>query len=334
MNKPARNTEELLAVVRGPLTAMRDSLGTVRMERPAEAIIAAGRSRRQRALLLRAAAATAGTVVTALAVVWAAGSIGQPASRGAGIQAQTASYVIGQVRTALADNNMVMQTTYSFSPRFPAITQWSYRDRFSMIQSESDPPSLGPGPPGARDLARVAAGTAVIKGRLAYVVADYGLREWSPAPREGPATAGCATRLDIVESDGPVDWPSYLRQALSCGEFRYSGQATVDGRSAIKLTASVRGPSSWAHGPHPDRDSPHVDAALYVDPSTYVPMRVIWSNTGQGAGSARASGTISEDVRLLPPTPANTAKATLHLPAGFSKAHGTALAGPVFQFLG
>jgi hypothetical protein len=131
-----------------------------------------------------------------------------------------------------------------------------------------------------------------------------------------------------------VDWPTYLRQALSCGEFRYSGHATVDGRSAIKLTASVRGPSSWADGPQPDRASPHVDAALYVDPSTYVPMRVIWSNTGQSPGSALASGTIREDVRLLPPTPANVAKATVSVPGSFRKVHASTFGGPVFQFFG
>ncbi len=331
MNEPARNTEELLAALRGPVMAMRDSLGGVRMKRPAEAIIAAGRSRRQRALALRAAAAA---VVAASATVWVTASVGQPTPHGGGIQAYTASYVIGQVRSALANNDMVMQTTYSFSPQFPSITQWSYDGNFSMIQSGSAAHTTAPGTPTAYGHGRPAAGTAVRDGRPSYVVVDYGLREWSPETRPGVTPAGCSTRLDIVESGGPVDWPSYLRQALSCGEFRYSGYGRVDGHSAIKLTASVRGPASWAQGTHPDPATPHVDAALYVDPSTYVPMRVIWSNTGQSSGGARARGTISEDVRLLPPTPANVAKATVSIPAGFRKVRDGTFGGPVFQFFG
>ena len=322
MNGPGRNEEQLLAALRGPLSAIRDSLDGVRMERPAEAIIAAGRSRWRRARALRAVAAAAAVVVTATAVTWVATGAGQPASQGGGIQAYTASYVIGQVRSALADNDMVMQTTYSFSPRFPSVTQWSYDGRFSMTQSGSAADGHG----------RLAAGTAVIHGRLVSVVVDYGLREWSPAPVQGATPAGCSTRLDVVESDGPVDWPAYLRQALSCGEFRYSGQAMVDGQDAIKLTASVRGPASWADGPHPDRATPHVEAALYVDPSTYVPVRMIWSNTGQSPSSMPARGTISEDVRLLPPTPANVAKATVSIPPRFREAHDGSFSGPVFQF--
>jgi len=324
MNGPTRNEEQLVAALRGPLSAIRDSLDGVRMERPAEAIIAAGRSRCRRGLALRAVAAAAAAVVTATAVTWVTTGVGQPASHGGGIQAYTASYVIGQVRSALADNDMVMQTTYSFSPRFPSVTQWSYDGRFSMTQSATA---------GADGHGRLVAGTAVIRGRLVNVVVDDGLREWSPAPGQGAAPAGCSTRLDVVESDGPVDWPSYLRQALSCGEFRYSGYAMVDGRDAIKLTASVRGPASWAEGPHPDRTAPHVNAALYVDPSTFVPMRMIWKNSGQSADSTPARGTISEDVRLLPPTPANVAKATVSVPARFRKVHDGSLSGPVFQFI-
>jgi hypothetical protein len=331
MNEPDTNQDELLAVLREPLTAMRDSLGGVRMERPAEAIIAAGRSRRRRLLTLRAAVAAAAAAVTAAATVWLAGGTGQQASRG-GISAHTAAYVIGQVNSALADDDMVVQTSYSFSPPFPSITQWSYGDRFSMIQYGSGRPGQAAGTRWAPDQARLASGTAVINGRLVYVVVNYGLRQWYPASQQGVAPARCSTRLDMVEFDGAVDWPSYLRQALSCGEFRYSGQATVDGRSAIKLTASVRGPSSWANGPHPDRSWPHVDAALYVDPSTYVPVRVMWSNTGQSPGSVPARGTISEDITLLPPTPANIAKATVSVPASFRRAHRSAFGGPVFQY--
>jgi hypothetical protein len=332
--KQPKNEDELLAMLREPLAAMRDWMDGVHMERPAEAIIAAGRSRRRRSLGLRTAAAAAAAVVTASATVWLSGGTSQHASPSGAIPAHTAAYVIGQVRSALADNDMVVQTTYSFSPSFPSITQWSYGERFSMIQSVSARRNYARGVARAPDQARLAAGTALIKGRLAYVIVDYGLRQWYPASRQGAASAGCLTRLDIVEFDAAVDWPSFLRQALSCGEFRYSGQATVDGRSTIKLTASVRGPSSWARGPHPDWACPHVDAALYVDPSTYVPVQVIWSNTGQGQGSAPARGTIREAVSLLPPTSANIAKATVLVPGGFRKARASAFAGPVFQYFG
>lgn len=268
-------------------------------------------------MMLRAAAAAALAVVTASAVVGLTAS--RPAARPA--RAYTAAYVIGQMRSALAGSDMVMRTTFSFSPTFPPVTQWRYGSRYSMTQQA----------PGHR---RLAAGTAVISGRLAYVAADYKLKEWSAKPGRPVTPAGCSAQLDVVESGGPVDWPAYLRQALSCRQFRYVGRVQIGGRTAIELRASVRGPASWATTRRPGQASPHVSAALYVDPATYVPLQVIWRNTGQRPDGSPAHGTVREDVRLLPPSRGNVAKATVPVPASFRKVPGTAVAGPVFPLLG
>ena len=53
-----RNDDDALAAVRGSLTAVRDSLEGVHMERPVEALVARGRARRaRRSLAIRAAVA-------------------------------------------------------------------------------------------------------------------------------------------------------------------------------------------------------------------------------------------------------------------------------------
>jgi hypothetical protein len=303
------------------------------MRRPAEQVIAAGRRRRRHALILRGGAAATAAVCAAAAVFAVTGLRG-PGLRSAAVSAYTAAYVIGQVSTALASNDMVMQTSYTFSPAFPRVTQWSYGDRFSMTQSGYVPQPANPGVPRAQGNVSSAAGTALVNGSPAYVVVSYRLREWHRAAMRMIPAAGCSTRLDIVESGGPVDWPGYLRQALSCGEFRYAGQQNLHGKAAIELTGSMPGPSLWAQGPRPAGAAPQVSATLYVDPLTFVPVQVVWNNTGQSPAGQPAHGAIREDVRLLPPTPANVAKATLRIPAGFRKAPDAAFGGPVFRYLG
>ena len=58
---------------------------------------------------------------------------------------------------------------------------------------------------------------------------------------------------------------------------------------------------------------------LYVNPRTYLPVRMYGSTQtfgGPGHGTLFASVT---DVRWLPPTAANTAKALVTIPAGFHR---------------
>src|SRR5262245_46163668 len=78
--------------------------------------------RRRRKIVTRTALACGTAAVIAAAVIVAAGpGRGLPAP----VRAHTTAYVIWRMKNALAEKNKVIQTTYTFSPAFPAITQWT-----------------------------------------------------------------------------------------------------------------------------------------------------------------------------------------------------------------
>jgi len=83
------NDDEVLGAVRGSLTAVRDSLDGVHMERPVEALVARGRARRvRRTVAIRAAVACGTAAVTAAVLAVTGGASGTPARTGPGGAAQ------------------------------------------------------------------------------------------------------------------------------------------------------------------------------------------------------------------------------------------------------
>jgi hypothetical protein len=332
------NEDEVLGVVRGSLTAVRDSLDGVHMERPVEALVARGRARRvRRTLAIRAAVACGTAAVTAAALLAViGGASGTPARTGPGgaAQAHTVADVIGRVKKALTETNMVMQTETTFSPAIPMVMQWNYRGNIRMTQSGFMPPAAVEGLPWAQGQESWGYGTATINGKLAYVQVDYRRHEWYATGDGGFIPNQCPVGLDIAESN-PVDWPPFIQQALSCGEFRIAGHALVNGKETIKITGSQTSPNWWARVPHAEgRGALQVDATLYVDPSTYLPVRVLWSNVTHWRDGRPLRGLVSEDIRWLSPTPANVAKASVTIPGGFRRVPDGSFGGPVFQIYG
>lgn len=98
----------------------------------------------------------------------------------------------------------------------------------------------------------------------------------------------------------PAYWPADLAKLLACGKFTTSGTERVDGVDAIKVT-QVR--------PHGS------DTVLWVDPSTYLPIRI--STTGQEMPGRPYRLMETDDIQWLPPTNANRAKLTVPIPPGF-----------------
>lgn len=119
------------------------------------------------------------------------GAAGHAAPAPTAIQARTTAYVTGRVEKALAATRLVMQTRYSFSPAFPAITQWNYRGNFRMDQSGFIPAAVGL--PWASGQVSFGVGTATINGKRAYVQVDYRRHEWYATPRVGFAPTRCST---------------------------------------------------------------------------------------------------------------------------------------------
>jgi hypothetical protein len=286
------------------------------------------RRRRLAAISAIAGAAALGAVAAVVMVP------GASAPAGNALRAQTAAYVIRRVENSaatLATTNVVLRAETTFSPAFPAITQWSYRDDIRAVQSGVLHVA---GVPWAQGQVSWAAGTAMIHGRLTYVQADYRHREWYQTSAFLVVPNACTGGLDVAEFNF-VSWPAYVRQTLSCGKFHVAGYAWVDGKKTIKITGSMAEPNWWAGEPHaPGRGALHVDAVFYVDPSTYLPQRVVWSNWSYAAAGGLLRGTVRQDFQVLPPTPGDVARATVAIPAGFDKVPGTPFGGPMFQFLG
>ena len=93
-----------------------------------------------------------------------------------------------------------------------------------------------------------------------------------------------------------------LRVALRCGQLKVAGRQWVHGIHAVKIISQQRLVKSL-------QTIGGLKGTLWVDPATYLPLRVLW--TWQEAG--RLSG----DFHWLPPTRANLAMLNIPIPAGF-----------------
>lgn len=290
------------------------------------------RARRRRRRIVTRAALACGTAAATAAAVIAATAPGQ--SAGAPVRARTAAYIIQRMENALADNNVVIQTEYTFSQAFPRIMQWNYRGNVRMVQSGFIPPAAMPGSPWAQGQESWGVGPATINGKRTYVQLDYRRHEWYATTAPGFAPDGCSNGHLYAEDGGPENWATYIRQALSCGEFTIAGQAWINGTKIIKITGSMTEPDFWSgpHGKNPE--TLRADATLYVDPSTYLPVRVIWKNSIRAPDGKPRHGTVREDIRVLPPTPRNVAKASVTIPAGFRSVPSGSFGGPVFPYFG
>ena len=192
-------------------------------------------ARRVAPVLVRRLRRDSAAAVTAAAVVAATGT-GQGAPGLAG--AHTAAYVISNVENALAATNEVVQTETFFSAPYPPVIGWVYRTDSRLAQSGFIPPAMAQGMPWAQGRVNWAVGTTRVHGRRIYARIDYRHHRWANAGILGFAPSGCATRLDIVEFNGPANWAPYLRQALACGLFKVTGHAQVNGVETIKLTGT------------------------------------------------------------------------------------------------
>jgi hypothetical protein len=130
-----------------------------------------------------------------------------------------------------------------------------------------------------------APGREIVKGQVIDV--DYGSKTWSDQ-RNRP-----------VDDSDQAD-PDRLLTAIKSGGWKEIGPTTLNGHRAIKLHLHDLG----------------ADWYVWVDASTYLPLRetFVWPTPPHGV-----IATIITDYQLLPATPANLAKLTPPIPAGFRK---------------
>ncbi|HUA29078.1 MAG TPA: hypothetical protein VMC03_09335 [Streptosporangiaceae bacterium] len=121
----------------------------------------------------------------------------------------------------------------------------------------------------------------------------------------GPATVG-------------VNWKSFIDEMLACGAASVTAHVRVDGAVATKITGrpvTVRLSPGYSKVVRADWVTARW--ALYVNPATYLPVRIMGSTYGGAAGTSLSSGVTN--VRWLPPTKANIARTLVIIAAGYQR---------------
>jgi hypothetical protein len=252
---------------------------------------------RKRRLVARVIAAVGTAAVAIIAAAVALSGSSKPAGPGM----QTTAYVVSHVTQALdalpANTVLFDRTTY-------------------------DPPGSGPGsnqpqdtwetPGRSRTMVFTQAGqleydNADLLTRTTYKVVAiyYPNKAWSELtnsngygtaqPRATNAFTCGEDGADIILMPSAGQFAAWLRAEVSCGQVKAAGTGTIDGATALKLTAG----------------KPQSTITYWVDPTTYLPVHV---TVNRGPGTQ----IMQQALQWLPPAPANLAKLNFPAPpAGF-----------------
>jgi hypothetical protein len=288
---------------------------------------AAGRMHRRRVALRAALVSSAATVAAVAAVIAMVVVADARASRNG---AQMVADLTSQVRRAVANDNLVYvgrtngtdgpSVVWAHGRQSRWVEYWpatDYRDRVVNGQR------LWDFPPQYRGQAFSVEGTALVGGKLmgAYVI--YSDRKYNLS-RQLPTQSSACTTTGALEMGGPavvgINWKSFIDQMLACGAASASPRVRVNGAETTKITGkpvTVRLPAGYSKVIHAKWVT--VRWALYVNPATYLPVRIEGSTKtyGGSAGTYLSSGVT--DVQWLPPTKANIAKTLVTIPAGFQQ---------------
>jgi hypothetical protein len=321
------NDEEVLATARASLTQARESLGQVRMERPVAAVVARARARQRRQALTGGAAASA---VAAVAVLLAtAGQPGSsqapPVASGGTPGAQTTAYVVKRVETALASTRMVFRGTSNSMGQLSVTWAYGRRSRFEEFTGKECGHSLTSGECTHRGGSErfLADGTTFVHGKLTGVYVTYFNRRYSLSKVWNSPPNACSTEA-AMEVGGPgvatAHWSAFIRATIACGAARVTGHVLIDGVETTKISGkpvTVKLSPGYAKVIHEKWERSYW--TLYVDPTTYLPVRMSGSSRMFGGPMASYTSSSVTDVRWLKPTRANVAKATITIPPGFHR---------------
>jgi hypothetical protein len=282
----------------------------------------------RRHIAVRAAVACGAAAVTAAAAVAVITAVsGGLARHGAGgAQARTVAYVVRRVENALAGEHLVFRGTTTSTSQTSITWAYGRRSRFEEFTEKACGhmlPNLectGHGGP----VPALASGTALIGGKLVGAYVTYFDRRYSLSPLRRPVPANaCSTTSALVMGGPPMTashWSDFIHATLACGAATVTGHVRIDGVETTRITGvpvTVKLAAGYAKAVR-ERWA-RARWILYVSPRTYLPVRMYGSTQtfgGPGRGTLFASAT---DVRWLPPTAANTAKALVTIPAGFHR---------------
>jgi hypothetical protein len=297
---------------------------------PAGLAYRAARQRRRRriargAVLGGAAAATA----TAVAVVMiAASTVAQPGSSLA--QARAAALVVSRVKHALAtEHNVFVGSTMSTGGQ-PSVT-WAYggHNRFEEFTGTAcgQVNSSGGCSHQGGSVRYLAAGTALVNGKLTGAYVTYFDHKYSLSPVYNTPASACG-KAALTMGGPPVPtahWSSFIKATLDCGAAKVTGHVWVNGQETIRITGKPitvrlgRGEGNAVHEKYA-----RALWTLYVNPSSYLPVRMIGVTETFGGSGGHTRFESMTNVRWLAPTPANVAKALVTIPPGYHQVSSAA----------
>jgi hypothetical protein len=308
---------------------------------PAGLVGRARAHRRRRKIAARAALACAAAGVTAAAVVVVAGP-GTRSGTGGPTNARTTAYVIKRVEGALAAENFVIQGQATGSMTFPVhghrvrsgtgpTTSWSYGNRDRMVEFTGN--SCGHALPNGDCTHRggseryLADGTAIIGGKLTGAYVTYYDHKYSLYPLGHYHLKPCSTTAQLGLAGPAVtmpNWPAFIKAMLGCEAATVTGHARIGGVETTVISGLVDVPLSKGYGRVVKERRVHVRYTLYVDSATYLPVRAYGSTETYGGAGGPTLSAYSTNVRWLPPTKANTAKALVTIPPGYTHVNSPA----------
>lgn len=290
---------------------------------PAGLAYRASRLRRRRRIIrgTLACAAAAATATAVAVAMTAAGTVAQPGSSLA--QARAAAYVVSRVKQALAsEHNVFVGRTLSDADE-PSVT-WAYgsHNRFEeftgqgcgQVTASGDCTNQG----GSQRY--LASGTALVDGKLTYAYVTYYDHKYSLSKLYSVPASACG-KGSLGMGGPPIPtphWSSFIHATLDCGAAKVTGHVRVNGQETIQITGkpvTVRLSPGYAKTVHE-----HYARALwtlYVNPSTYLPVRMIGVTETFGGSGGHTRFESVTSVHWLPPTPANVARALVAIPPGY-----------------
>lgn len=288
----------------------------------------AARLHRRRRAVRAAAACGAAAVIAVAAIVLSGVAVGAPARPSTGLaQARTAAYVISRVENALATEHLVLRGTSSGGGWGPTVT-WVYGARTKFVEFTGH--GCGHAAPSGACTHRggsepyLAQGDALIRGKRYNAYVTYFDRKWSGSPGWEPMPASACSKTGGLEMSSPAivtsHWPAFIKATLACGAATVTGHVRIDGRETTKITGSPVTVRLQAGEARAVREKwVRARWTLYVDSTTYLPVRISSSNrTFGGPASSYASSSVT-DIQWLRPTAANIAKTLVTVPPGFRR---------------
>jgi len=241
-----------------------------------------------------------------------------------GAQASTTAYVLKRVKNALAGQHLVFhgQTASDVGPS----ATWVYgsRSRFEEFTGNNCGQARPDGSCTHRGASQpyLAVGTALIGGKLTSAYVTYWDRKYSLTPVRWSPPASACSKASAVAMGGPPfgisDWPDFIQRTLDCGAATVTGHIRIGGAQTTKIAGA---PVTVRLSPGMARSVgekwARVQWALYVNPRTYLPVRVYGSTQTYGGPEPSFVSWSVTDVQWLPPTRANIARALVTIPPGF-----------------